>query len=296
MSVWPNFFVVGAPRAGTTTLNEVLDAHPRVFMSQNKEPWYYAVADRTVPYSGPGDGGGVMDRVAYQQLFKDADGFEAVGEASTLYLQSEFAVERIAAEVPHARIIVTLRDPALRAFSNYSQHRWQAREDLEFRPALDAGPERIAGGWAPFWDYEGLSRYGAQLERWLQAFPRPQVHVILFDDLVADRARTIRGLYEFLDVDAEFLPEDPGAVNASGEPKSARLHAFLRGSSGAKRVLRAAIPQRVRSSVRAGVDKRNASKAELSAEDRAVLVERLGDDLALAGRLLDMDLVGRWFS
>ena len=295
MSRLPSFFLVGAPRCGTTTLNEVLDAHPEIFMSANKEPWFYAISDRSEPFTGPGDGQGIRSRSDYEALFEASGSAVAVGEASTLYLSSEHAAERIALDVPDARIVVTLRDPVQRAFSNFSQHRWQARETLGFDEALAAGPGRVASGWAPFWDYEALSRYGAQLENWFRVFDREQVHAILFDDLVTRRNEVLSDLYGHVGVDPSFRPPDPGAVNASGQPKSARLHAFLRGSSGPKRLLKAMVPSKARAAMREGVDRRNVSKAELPADQRPALEARLRTDLEHAGDLLGADLVKRWF-
>ncbi|MBT8207816.1 MAG: sulfotransferase, partial [Acidimicrobiia bacterium] len=206
MSRLPSFFLVGAPRCGTTTLNEVLDAHPETFTSANKEPWFYAVSERSEPFTGPGDGQGVRNRSEYEALFAGSDAAVAVGEASTLYLSSDHAAERIAADVPDARIVVTLRDPVQRAFSNFSQHTWQARETLGFDEALAAGPGRVASGWAPFWDYEALSRYGAQLDRWFRVFDREQIHVILFDDLDSRRSELLSDLYRHVGVDPSFRP------------------------------------------------------------------------------------------
>lgn len=295
MSRLPNFFLVGAPRCGTTTLNEVLDAHPEIFMSANKEPWFYAVSERSEPFTGPGDGQGIRSRSDYEALFATAESAVAVGEASTLYLSSDRAAERIASDVPDARIVVTLRDPVQRAFSNFSQHTWQARETLGFEEALAAGPGRVASGWAPFWDYEALSRYGDQLENWFRVFDREQIHVILFDDLITRRADVLSDLYRHIGVDPSFRPPDAGAVNASGQPKSERLHAFLRGSSGAKRVLKALVPSKARAAMREGVDRRNVSKAELPADQRPELEARLRADLEKASDLLGTDLVERWF-
>ena len=117
----PNFFVVGANKAGTTSLAAYLDEHPDVFMSPVKEPsfWSYR-ADRD--HGAPFLGLQVRDRAAYEALFAAVRNERAIGEASTNYLQTAQAADRIRAEIPEARIVAVLRDPSSRAFSAYNMH------------------------------------------------------------------------------------------------------------------------------------------------------------------------------
>lgn len=294
MSPWPNLFLVGAPRCGTTTLYEVLDEHPDVFMSPNKEPWFYAFEGDERPFVGPGDGQGVRTRIEYEALFAGASSFGVIGEASTLYLASARAPMAIYDDVPGARIVVSLRNPVERAHSNFIQHQWQKRETLEFGAALDAGPRRVAEGWAPFWDYEAMSRYGEQLQRWFDVFPAEQIHVIVFDDLIEDRAGVVAELYRFIGVDDAFVPLDEGAANATGVPKSSGLHSFLRGSSGAKKLLKSVVPGTLRAKARAQIDRRNVAKADVPVAERIRLEAALADDLAVAETLVRRPLAGRW--
>ena len=287
----PGFFLVGAPRCGTSMLYGLIGAHPQVFTTPNKEPWFYALEGNPAPFTGPGDGQGIRDRREYEALFAEAGSAAAIGEASTLYLASDVAPVAIKEELPEARIIVMLRDPVDRAFSNYSQHRWQGRETLGFEEAVEAGPGRVAAGWAPFWDYRAMSRYGDQLERWYSLFPQDQIHVVVFDEFVDRRSETLAAVYRFLQEDAGFVPEGLGPVNAAGQPRWPRLHAFLRGSSPAKRLLRATVPERVRVPIRTVIDWRNSGPRQAPEPAFASsLTQEFSTQLAMAEKLTGLDL------
>jgi len=117
MEHWPNFFIVGAPRAGTSSLWEYLKAHDEIFMSTLKEPnFFHNVLLKNKPqYS-------ISNKKKYLNLFKDVKNEKAIGEASTTYLHDPDSAQLIHAVVPKARIIIILRNPIDRAFSHYSFH------------------------------------------------------------------------------------------------------------------------------------------------------------------------------
>ena len=114
--ILPNFFIVGAPRAGTTSLYRYLRRHPQVFMPAVKEPHFFANInpDPDQRHLFP-----AMDEGQYVRLFRGALHYRAIGEASPSYLVTKGAAERIKARVPNAKIIMLLRDPTERAFSHY---------------------------------------------------------------------------------------------------------------------------------------------------------------------------------
>ena len=105
---WPTFFIVGAPRSGTTSLYNYLKTIPEIFMSPVKEPGYFI----------PNDFRGFSEK-KYLELFKNVKDEIVIGEASAGYLASQEAAFRIKKEIPNAKIIITLRDPVERTFSDY---------------------------------------------------------------------------------------------------------------------------------------------------------------------------------
>jgi hypothetical protein len=288
----PDFFVIGAMKAGTSSLHHYLRQHPQIFMSPVKEPQYYAFAGRAPDFRGPGDEQTVRelvtDREAYAALFAGAGPEQRVGEASTFYLYSERAAERLAAERPEARLVAILRDPAERAFSNYMHWVRDGREPCaSFAQALADEPRRIEEHWAWHWHYRRLGRYAEQLERYLARFDRSRIHVLLLEELDSDAPRVMRELFAFLGVDPDFRPDLELRFNVSGIPRSRSLDAFARRRHP---WLRRLVPERLRLRLSASVLDHN---LRTSAPPTAVLDELRADyrdEIARLERLLDRDL------
>src|SRR4051812_10132551 len=200
----PNFIIIGAAKAGTTSLYHYLRQHPDVFMSAVKEPRYYwqeGVAEGRLEIFG---------REAYERLFSDVTSQRAVGEATTHYLNSPTAAERIAADLPDVKLIVSLRNPADRAYSSYLGR-------------LQGGEERrgVDEAMQPGSYYVESSRYYASLSRYFERFDRSRIKVLLFDDLVASPRAVMRDVYEFLGVDSTFEVDVAISHNRAAIPRSA---------------------------------------------------------------------------
>lgn len=212
-TVHPNFFIVGAARAGTTSLWKYLNEHPDVFMPGAnllvKEPGYFCDLPQ-VPWAPKF----WSDFDAYLDLFSDGHGRSAVGEATVLYLVAPESPERIHRQYPNAKIIICLRNPVDRAYSLYrlmcsGGFEWlhpfeRALQDEERRAhdeALKATDPRYYG-----YLYYRSGLYHAQVERYMKRFPREQIHFVLFDDLKKDPAGTFRNVCSFLGVDPGVTP------------------------------------------------------------------------------------------
>ena len=134
----PNFFIVGAPKCGTTALYAYLAQHPDVFMSDPKEPHYFG-SDLDFRYRRrPSD-------QQYRSYFAGAGDRRRIGEGSVWYLYSECAADEIGQAVPDARIIVMLRDPVEMIPSLHSQFVYNGHEDLALADALAAEEDRAQG-------------------------------------------------------------------------------------------------------------------------------------------------------
>jgi sulfotransferase family protein len=204
----PDFFLIGAPKAGTTALHAALQRHPQLFLSRVKEPKFFLCDGRPPPRSrnrGPGDAHSAREwvwrRSDYEALFADAPAGLLRGESTPFYLYDRAAQRRIAAAVPGARLIAVLRDPVERAHSNWMHLRSDGLEPLrDFRAAWAAEDERVAAGWAPFWHYRRLGLYGQQLEHLHTLFPAEQIHVLRYRDLVDAPQETLDAVCRFLGV------------------------------------------------------------------------------------------------
>lgn len=291
----PNFLIIGAPKAGTTSLYRYLRQHPQVFMSPAKEPNFFAFGGDAPPdFNGPGDRDEptTLDLETYQRLFANVTNELAAGEASTVYLYSPDAPQRIHATIPDAKLIAILRNPIDRAFSNYLHLRRSQREPLpDFGQALQAEAERIANHWKPFWYYQAQGLYGQQLQRYLQYFERDQLGIWLFDDLKNDELGTIRDIFTFLGVDPTFQPNTGERVRVTPPvPKNQWLHNLLNRPNPLKAIAKSILPQGLRAQVSAQVNQKNLTKPKPTERDRAQLIAAYRDDIEQLQTILHRDL------
>ena len=182
--------MIGAPKAGSTALHAALTNHPQLHLSPVKEPKFFLCDGGPPPrQTGPGDAHSrqewIWRRSHYEALFAGAPPGTLIGESTPLYLQDLRAHRRMARLVPDARLIAVIRDPVDRAYSNWA-HLWSdgLEPEADFLTACAAEDERQRRGWAPFWRYKGQGRYGEQLEHLFSVFPREQVHVVRYRELV----------------------------------------------------------------------------------------------------------------
>ncbi|MGY1812648.1 sulfotransferase family protein [Blastococcus sp. SYSU D00820] len=206
----PHFVIAGAPKAGTTALHAALATHPGLYLSPVKEPKYYLTDGRPPPRSGqrgPGDAHSAREwiwrREEYLALFAAAPEDAVRGESTPFYLYDRAAQARLAADVPGVRVIAVVRDPVDRAWSNWVHLRADGLEpEADFLRAVREEERRIAAGWAPFWHYRGLSRYGEQLRDLYTHLPREQVCVLRYRELVDTPRQTLDRVSAFLGVAA----------------------------------------------------------------------------------------------
>ena len=236
--------MVGAARSGTTGLVEGLRSHPRVFVTDPKEPHYFALHRQGAAFTGPGDAHtinrvAVTDREAYLALYPAEHDYLALGDASvsTMYYHQE-AIPEICAVNPAMKLVVLLREPVARAWSSH-QYMWARGLETEedFLTAVALEDERKAAGWHHIWHYTSQSRYADQVGALLEAFPRDQVAVFFHDDLEHDYEGTLGRVLDFLEVPAEAgTGEGIPRVNVSGRPRFAAAHAVLGWAVGNERV------------------------------------------------------------
>jgi len=293
----PNLFVIGAPKCGTTSLHRYLDQHPRISMSAMKEPKFFLTDGERPHHRGPDDERAcrayVVDRHAYEALFEYPPGPGGyAGESTPYYLWDPSAAPRIRALVPEARLVAVLREPTVRAYSNWADLREQGREKLDFASAMAAEEERRRLNWEPFWFYRELGLYGQQLARLFTVFPREQVKVVLSDDLDSAPDRTVAEVFTFLGVGPLGRPLVEARLNQTMytpvDRKSRLLETvFERGQRArpvvprwARRIAREAVRRRLQSQATSGThgSRLRHEYVEVFTEDRALL-ESLGIDV-----------------
>jgi hypothetical protein len=214
----PNFFIVGAPKCGTTAWYKYLRSHPDVYFPDLKEPCYFAFDlpnYRVVTSQGE-----------YAALYADAGDAKVIGDASAVYLMSEDAARGIHEHDPAAKILILLRRQEECLPSLHNQFLWEFAESIE-----DFGTAWRLSGRRPAdtvpatckeprsLDYAAMGRFGEQVERYLQLFPRDQVMVLWFDEWVGDPRSTYRRVLDFLELDddarEDFAPVHEGMTYRS---------------------------------------------------------------------------------
>lgn len=224
----PDFFIAGVPKAGTTALHAALARHPALYLSAVKEPKFYLTDGPPPAAGGPGDAKTYREHVwrrsDYEALFDPAAAGQLRGESTPFYLYNRDAQRRIRAQVPHAKLIVVLRDPVERAHSNWT-HLWSAGLDPigDFVAACGDEERRIAAGWAEFWHYTALGLYGEQLRDLYGLFAPDQVLVFRYRAMIEDPVRVLNQVCAFLGVPQGVLSELP-RENVTAHPNPTRRH------------------------------------------------------------------------
>jgi hypothetical protein len=189
----PTFFIIGAPKAGTTSFHHYLEQHPEIQMSAVKEPSFFAPPPDDLHVKR-----GISRLDRYEQLFDP--GVAVRGEASTNYAEYPFregVPERIAQYVPDAKLIYLVRDPIKRTVSHYHH--------LVANGAERRSLTEICGDLSdPRTPCVCASLYALQLELYLRYFPQQRVLVIDQAALLSDRRAVLRSVFSFLEVDESF--------------------------------------------------------------------------------------------
>lgn len=204
----PNFFIVGAPKSGTTSLYFYLKSHPQIFIPRRKELLFFC---DDLHFTFP-----LLSEQEFLNYYRDVKRQVAVGEVSVWNLYSKNAAKNIFHFNPESKIIIILRHPVDMLYALFSNHVFNDNETItNFETALDAEAERKQGRQissvikCPVEGlyYSELAAYGDQVQRYFDIFGKEKVKVILFDDFVSHTRSIYSDLLRFLGVNETFLPE-----------------------------------------------------------------------------------------
>jgi hypothetical protein len=299
----PDFLVAGVPKAGTTALHTALSGHPGLYMSPVKEPKFFLTDGPPPDKGGPGDAltyrEHVWQRDRYESLFAAAPPGALRGESTPLYLYDRAALRRIRDTIPAARLVVIVRDPVERAHSNWT-HLWSAGLEPagDFVRACADEERRIAAGWASFWHYTGLGKYGEQLQYAFSLFPRDQVLVLRYRLLVDSPAATLDQICGFLGVGQGILTEIP-RENVTAHPEHTLAHRAvavgMRAGDALGRLLPGNAAAVVTHRLERFLQRGRRERQPLGWEQRQALLPKFEDDIRLLESLLGEDF-GDWLA
>jgi hypothetical protein len=277
-AVRPDFLVIGAEKAGTTWLHDILRAHPDLFLPEVKELHFFNRFDST---------GREIDNYRrrglswYDLHFADAPDDATSGEATPMYLCDPEAPGRIHRTLPEARFIVLLRDPVARTWSHYRMARAKGHVRKDLYTLIDARDPAIIG----------RSLYAAQLDRWRALFPRDRFLILFFEDVMAGPRPALERVAAWLGVDpAPLLATHPeirrnaatgyrsAAVHNASVASARALREFPLTRGLARRMKASGLYDRLKRANRA-----DAPPFELTGDQRDALVALFQEDVARLG-------------
>ncbi|MGB7519477.1 MAG: sulfotransferase domain-containing protein [Spirulinaceae cyanobacterium] len=213
----PNFLIIGAMKAGTTSLYNYLEQHPQIYMSSLKEPNFFSYkGNKQQP---------ITTKEEYCSLFTQVRDEIAIGEASTTYLSSRQAPNKIYQMIPQVKLIAILRDPAERAYSQYLMHYRSKNLVLEEKEILNGFTQSIAEKRPGL---VGGGRYYNCLKRYLNVFDPNQLKICFFEDLKTQPTSLLQELFAFLQVENDFIvTQSSKAYNSGGIPSNKGIYNYL---------------------------------------------------------------------
>lgn len=290
--VKPHFFIVGAPKSGTTVLNDYLSQHPDIFMAP-KELHYFGKDLKTKLK---------LSEAEYLQNFREVQNEKVIGEASVWYLFSKTAAKEIKEFDPDAKIIIMLRNPVEVIYALHSQHLFDGNEDVrDFEEAINLDKYREKGERLPdsvdYFEtplYKDSVLFFAQVKRYLDAFNKDNVHIILYDDFVSNTEKTISDTFKFLEI-RDDIPIQYKILNKNKRIKWFYLHRLIKKPpSWMKKIIRIILPFRsVRHFMMSRLYKWNINVAERDSLNTILhqqLKKDFANDIDSLGHLINKDL------
>ncbi len=292
----PSFYLVGAPKAGTSALAALLDQHPQISMCKIKESNFHC-HDLDLPKP--------KSEKEYLSLFSVTPDTKILADASILSLYSHQSAQSIAEYVSHPKILMILRNPIDAMYSWYSQMAFVRNEPLpNFQAALDAESERKKGRLIPTYGavkscpqllfYRDIMRYADQIERYFSVFSREQILILTYDDFKADLTAFYSEIIDFIDLDP-FTPQSQ-KVNANKERRMPGLHSFLKKTLAEP--AKALLPSKLRSDLLMLMDKinsREVQRPQLDESLKASLKAECLPDIIGLEKIIEQDL-SHWYA
>ncbi len=215
----PNFLIIGAMKAATTSLYTYLKQHPEVFMTSIKEPKFFNNIEKRIDFKPQGKGLKKISTIEqYHSLFINVKSEIAIGEASPSYIFDEECSVLIHKYIPETKIIAILRQPVERAYSNFLHAKRSGKEKkLSFEAAFEEKDKRKDNE-DPKHYYMQKGYYTEQLDRYYKLFPKKNIKILLFDEVIKNPTAASQEIFKFLKVNSSFIPDTRKKENVSGTP------------------------------------------------------------------------------
>lgn len=280
----PNFLVIGAPKSGTTSLYAYLKQHPDIYLPVRKELHYFTYELLNENVNGPGDRAVISSLCSsfddYAMHYREVKDEKMIGEVSPSYLLFPEVAKRIKSILGEVKIVIMLRNPVEKAYSQYMHMVRDNLENLMFYDALMAEEERKKEGWSNIWQYAGSSVFAEKVRAYISVFGKENVRIVLFDDLVKDARGAMTGLFSFMNVDDTFVCDTSKTYNRSGNARIKVISDFLSRPGWIKSALKLVIPEKVRIPMRLFImDLNTGAKEPVDERSRRYLNEYFKSDV-----------------
>jgi len=269
-----DFFIVGAPKAGTTSLYHYLSEHPQVEMSSQKEPDYFS--DKAIHQQGMYYGKNRVNTLdKYESLFVQKEGV-VYGEGSVSYLFYDNVAEDIKKYNPNAKIIIMLRNPIERAFSHYLMDYRLGLVSDSFENIITK-KSKHKNAHLFYQQYIEVSKYANQIQRYLDFFEKENILFIDYEDLKNNVSKTVDQVYDFLNISTEFAADINTKYNTFTMPKNKGIR-FIYSFVFLRKILTFFLPIYLVKNIRAFLFKAD-KKPELLKETRSQLSIIFNNDI-----------------
>jgi hypothetical protein len=273
----PNFFIVGAPRSGTTSLYNYLKLIPNVYMSPVKEPGYFIPNDFRK-----------LSEEKYYDLFKDVKNEVAIGEASAGYLASTEAALKIKKDIPHSKIIITLRDPVERTYSDYLNQLRTGNVKESFESVVEKLLTENNSN-VHLKKSIVVSMFFEQVKNYLDIFGEENVKILIFEETIKDTKKTIENVLQFLKINFEIPQNIERQYNAYSEPLGG-FGTSIAENKAISKIAKKIFPNKNRETVLRTILNKKGKKPKMSLETKKRLQKLFIDDIKNLEKLLNRTL------
>lgn len=300
----PNFIIFGAEKSGTTSLYHYLKQHPEIYMSPEKEPYFFicengypeVLGNRIELDNFLKTRIKTMDE--YEKLFSGVKNEKAIGEASANYIYVSKAAEKIKHYIPEVKLICVLRNPVDRAYSNFLHCIGRGVEPLrDFSEALKQEEKRIHENWGLVHYYKEKGFYYKYLKKYFELFKKDQIKVYIYNNFKDFPEQTVKDIFSFLNVDSSFVPETSRQHNVSktlGLKKNI-FTSILQSRNPLKIYLKDLIPKNLKNKIITSMNKHNVEPIKpMNQEIREMLLNAYKEDIYKLEDLIQKDLKS-WF-
>jgi len=285
MERWPNFFIAGVPRAGTTSLYYYLKDIPEIYMSPEKEPNYFSI--KTIPEDHPMVP--IRNKRKYLELFKNVKDEKIIGEATPDYLADPDAPKLIHEVSPKAKILISLRNPIERLFSHYLMLKGVGGLPISFHELIQKELNHEFN-YGKFRLPLETSFYSKNVKRLIDIFGKDQVKIIIFEDLISEPKSVLLDILKFLDINTtlkNFKAEIYNPYSITRGKISQKIITNMKVRKFAKSRI---IPMSARRFIRNKIFMKKQTKHKMNDSDRHFLEKYYIDDVKELKELLNREL------